>query len=495
MTILDSHLAGDAGPAAIVNNGYLFARNITTDGFGAAIRDHGEEIPGPIDEHVHGEVLGRSEGTVSSLDLGTGTPPETPDVPWDVPENWVCVCDFGYTPGSASNPNYADAGPALRAALAFMNRPENAAKTTLYFSRGDYRLETPVTISGNVRRVIGNFATIWTKKSLEVGAEPVFTLAATDHEVLVLERLNFAPQGYRGSDRRRKVPIFRNDSPRDVVIRNVYIGHGPAYRTGSAAGRLFLEDVAALSHRYYSPDEVREVLYPEAEPQFDFGAQEVWARQLNPEQQGTKLATDGGQLWVLGLKTEEPGTILRADGGAEVEILGGTILPSFTVGDDTPAFMIADAEASIVIAEHVSDRKLADDAYYRVLIEEEVGDEVLQIRREDLPRRLEGNASVIPLYVSEAATVGRPDGVTPVPLRLNVYPQPAGRHALVEIEGSSGAAELRVYDLLGRRRLQKRRVDSGAPVRLDLTGLAAGFYVIRLNEGDREVHQPLVVLR
>jgi len=39
-----------------------------------------------------------------------------------------------------------------------------------------------------------------------------------------------------------------------------------------------------------------------------FSRQNVWAHQLNPENQAEHVLNDGGQLWVLGLKTENPGS-------------------------------------------------------------------------------------------------------------------------------------------------------------------------------------------
>src|SRR6516164_10521390 len=75
-------------------------------------------------------------------------------------------------------------------------------------------------------------------------------------------------------------------------------------------GNVFLEDVSF-------------------EPYY-FSRENVWAHQLNPENQVEHVLNDGGQLWVLGLKTENPGsqgvnpsTILESRNGAKSEVLGG----------------------------------------------------------------------------------------------------------------------------------------------------------------------------
>lgn len=398
LTIVDSELDGPAGQTALINNGYLFARNIQVEGYSNGLNDHGELFPGDIAEERYGELVRLWQ---ESPDTAIHLPVvETPEIPYDPVENWVNITDFGYEPGTAEEPNYTDAGPAIQAAIAFMNEPGNESKTTLYFEPGEYRLASPFQLYGNVKRVVGNFATIWPKTAIEKTTVPIITIEDTDYETLIIERINLAPACC--DDRRRQNAVFRNNSSRDVVLQHIYIGHGKAYEKGTATGRLFLEDVCALSQYYYVHTHREEVL-PEAIPQFDFKDQQVWARQLDPEQRETKIEVDGGQLWVLGLKTEEPGTVVFAKDEARVEVLGGTILPSFEVQDSTPVLKIENAEASFVLAEHAGQNNFNGGGYYKRIIEESRGQEHRIRSRGETPQRLQGQNTpvfVLPLYVA-----------------------------------------------------------------------------------------------
>jgi hypothetical protein len=406
LTILDSNLKGLPGHTAIVNYGYLFARNIQVQGYGASLNDHGALSSGNLSEVRHGDLIKLWE---ESPDTSLRLPVlENPDPPYDPVESWVNITDFGYEPGSVEEPNYGDAGPAIRAAIAFMNSPGNEQKTTLYFEPGEYRLASPIAIYGNIKRVVGNFATIWPTPELEKNKTPVITIEPTNCDTLVIERINFAPACCE--DRRRKNALFLNNSTSDVVLQHLYIGHGKAYEKGAATGRLFLEDVCALSQYYYAHTHREEVL-PEAIPQFDFKDQQVWARQLDPEQRETKIAVDGGQLWILGLKTEEPGIVLSARDNARVEILGGTILPSFPVSDGAPVIRMENAEGSFILAEHAGINNFNRGGYYKRIIEESRGQEHRQIDRGETPQRLQDQNTpvfVLPLYVAHGGPRAQP---------------------------------------------------------------------------------------
>lgn len=439
LAIIDSELAGPAGLAAIINNGYLFARDIRVAGYGHSLDDHGELFSGDITEARYGELVRLwQESPDTSFHLPVL---ETPDFPYDPAGSWVNVADFGYEPGTVEEPNYDDAGPAIRAAIAFMNEPGNENKTTLYFEPGDYRLGTPFQVYGNVKRVVGSFATIWPRPEVEKTTTPIITIEDTDYEALIIERINLAPACC--DDRRRQNAVFRNNSGRDVVLQHIYIGHGKAYEKGTATGRLFLEDVCALSQYYYVHTHREEVL-PEAIPQFDFKDQQVWARQFNPEQRETKVEVDGGRLWVLGLKTEEPGTVIFAKNNARVEVLGGTILPSFEVRDSTPVIKIENAEGSFVLAEHAGLNNFNGSGYYKRIIEESRGQEHRKVSRGETPQRLQDQGTpvfVLPLYVAHGGPRAEPSYAIAVDSNLNfgevVVGQEAQRSFAIHNTGNS----------------------------------------------------------
>lgn len=434
LTIIDSELDGQ-GEAAINNEGFLFARNITSSGFTHTLKDSkngaNTTIDGKLEEYVAGEKIRLyDDAATKSLNLGNGNVPETPELAWADTTTWVNVTKYGggYTPGTTDNPNYSNASNAIQAAIDFMNEPGNEKYTTLFFPKGDYRIGTPIRIYGNVQRVVGNFAGIATQPDLEKQPEAIFTLDPTNFDELFIERINTVPMCC--NDRRRINPMFLNNHQGDVVLKNVYIGHGKAYEKGATTGRLFMEDVCALSQYYYIHTSREEVL-PESQPQFEFKDQEVWARQFNPEQRHIKADINGGQLWVLGIKTEEPGPVINARNNAQVEVLGGTILPSFPVEDGEPIIRMENSQGSFSFTEHVGFNNFQHGGYYRHILEERKGSDKKSLMREDSQKRGEERGlpvSAVPLYLAHGGAQVEPT------FQLEILPAEGLEFGLVELE-------------------------------------------------------------
>ena len=105
-------------------------------------------------------------------------------------------------------------------------------------------------------------------------------------------------------------PEIEGASTGTVVLQDFRLLSYATTSNWGGGGNVFLEDVS------FGP--------------YYFRRQNVWAHQLNPENQVEHVLNDGGQLWVLGLKTENPGsqgvnpsTILESRNGAKSEVLGG----------------------------------------------------------------------------------------------------------------------------------------------------------------------------
>ncbi|WP_412062454.1 PQQ-dependent sugar dehydrogenase [Rubrivirga sp. IMCC45206] len=76
-----------------------------------------------------------------------------------------------------------------------------------------------------------------------------------------------------------------------------------------------------------------------------------------------------------------------------------------------------------------------------------------------------------------------------------VYPNPARARATVHVTLAPGAeATLEVLDVLGRR-IATVHPNASGPVALDLDGVPAGTYLVRLREGDQRATQRLTVVR
>jgi len=316
LALIDSTLSGREGsgmfPAiANYNGGRIFLRDVTTRGYAraladvttpdyyAALRVTGVDKPGSegptVEEYFSHPATSPFGGLVKSIQLPIK---ETPDVPWDDPNTWAVVDRFGADPTGQK-----DSSAAIQKAI-------DSGATTVFFP-GFYALEKPVTVRGKVRRLLGTGAWIdYTARS-----KPDFVIADGDAKVVVIE--SFAPIG-------GGIEIATN---RTVVVRSVQcrqIKH-------QGKGLFFLEDVTTDDLRFNQDHQ-------------------VWARQLNVENEGTHITNDGGKLWVLGYKTERGGTLAhtKADGISEIF---GTFSYTTTAGKVAPMFVTEDANVFAFFSE------------------------------------------------------------------------------------------------------------------------------------------------
>lgn len=333
--------------AALVNQGTLFARNLRASGYRSLLQGSRRGLGLALSEFTSGQTYSLFPSPKSSLRL--------PIQPLPIPSvnrgDWVSVTQFG-----ANGNDNKDDTEAIQRAI--------AAGPAVYFPYGTYRISRTIQVQG-VNRINFFESTLKVTGPLKDRAQPVFRVTGRGSSPVVLERFW---GDYSGS----QFHWFEQASQRTLVLRNIAVGSGKAYRnTGS--GDLFIEDVAAGD--------------------WVFKNQQVWARQLNPENQGTKIVNDGGSLWILGLKTEKPGTVVETLNGGRTEILGGLLYPaSRTIPSDQPALINHESQLSVVIAEshHGGGR-------YTTLVQETRDGVTKVLKRTEVPRR--GSASLLPLYV------------------------------------------------------------------------------------------------
>ncbi len=305
LALLDAMLAGRDGaehlPAVVnYNGGRLGLRDVATSGYARAIADvttpdyaaalriTGEDKPGSkgpsVDTYFSHPATRPFGGPVATLRLPVE---ETPEVAWDDPTTWASVDAFGADPTGQK-----DSAAAIQKAI-------DSGATTVFLP-GFYTVEKPVILRGKVRRLLGTGAWIdYNRRS-----KPDIIIDDGDEKVVIK---HFAP--INGG-----IEIRTN---RTVVLRSIEsrINH-------TAKGRLFLEDVTTLDLRMRA-------------------GHQVWARQLNIENEGTHLTNEGGQLWVLGYKTERGGTLL----------VFGTFSYTTTAGKLAPMFVTEDAVAFAFFSE------------------------------------------------------------------------------------------------------------------------------------------------
>ena len=171
-----------------------------------------------------------------------------------------------------------------------------------------------------------------------------------------------------------KYTWFEHASPKVLVLRNIAINSAKSYRNTTGSGRLFIEDVAGGD--------------------WVFDHQQVWARQLNPENQGTKIVNNGGKLWLLGLKIEKVGTAVMTTDGGKTEVLGGLLYPVQLVPAEQPAFVNDRSSLSVSIAE--SCHRI--NYNYKVIVKETRDRMTKMLLNSAVPERMSCSFT-LPLYV------------------------------------------------------------------------------------------------
>jgi hypothetical protein len=291
-----SFTGGAAGESAIHNGGYLYARNVDTSGYTAALSG---TLGTRIDEYVTGDV--RSLFTQGPPRRSLGLPvSETPEFHEQNPAQWArfTPSEYGRTDG-------------LQEAL-------NAGKSTVYFNHQVLLAydERAVTVPAGVRSIIGFSAVVNSDADGVNGGGIKFIVQDDAPEPLIIDGFGY---GVKVAHRSR---------------RTVVIKHGLyEYRSMPSAGDLFLEDVGI-------------------EPLTIQPGQRVWARQFNNEFGGTKVLNDGGQFWLFGMKTERGGTVVETRNNGKTEFIGTLLYPSRAIDQSVPAFINDDSQVSAMWTAH-----------------------------------------------------------------------------------------------------------------------------------------------
>ncbi len=377
ITLVGARLKSDSSQlSAIQNLGTLYARDVISSGYASALQGQGSAIT----EYDSGPIIRQFGNSTSSLNLPVEETPLFEDVSLS---NWKSVIAYGADPTGT-----ADSSAAIQATI-------NSGATTVYFPTGVYRITRTILIGGKVRMLEGF------NSSLNPSGE-FFSRGESPAPLLKVEAgtadvtLDHFRMGAFYAHPSPGVIFVQQDSARPLVLRDSLMGVQPttvAYEnTIRGAGALFVENVAAMPW---------EILFP----------QKVFARQINPEGNRTKITNKGGELWVLGLKTEGIGTNVETDEGGYTEVLGGLIYPVWKTPADSASFVVNDSHVSFVYA--VSNYKPATSgANFAVQVKETQHGIVKSLLSTSLPAR--GLGTMMALYSSESPPKGSkmPDGAT-----------------------------------------------------------------------------------
>ena len=247
-------------------------------------------------------------------------------IPQQPVTEWANVDSFG-----------ADPTGSMDSAAAIQQAIDSGAKTT--FLPGSYRLTRTVIVRGVVSRIIGLGG--W----LDYNSETSPDLRIEDGESpVVIEQLTSINGG------------MEINTNRTIVLKSVS-DCDLKFTDRCAGGDLFFEDF--VTHDLH------------------IERQNVWARQLNIENEGTHLINEGGKLWVLGYKTERGGTLLETRSSGSTEILGNFSYTT-TAGSLAPMFVTTNSRVFTFFGEVC----FSGDPF-RVLIQETQNKQREEIQRGD----------------------------------------------------------------------------------------------------------------
>lgn len=357
---------GSTKSSAIQNQGTLYARDITSSGYASVLQNKGEIVPKTsISEYDSGPAVGLS-GKELSLNLPVEEAPYFEDTNLS---NWKNVVAYGADPTGRK-----DSSAAIQSAI-------DSGASTVYFPTGVYVSAATLHLRGNVRVLEGFGSSLNPAGSVFQDPShpaPLLKVESGKAEVALnhMRIAAFYPHPSPG------VVGIQQDSSRPFVLRDSIIGGPPiaaAYQnTERGSGTLFVENVAAMPW---------EILFP----------QNVFARQINPEGNTTKITNRGGNLWILGLKTEGIGTNIETEQGGSTEVLGGLIYPVWKIPRERAAFVVSDSRASLIYA--VSSYKpTAEGSNFAIQIEETQHGATRSLLTTALPSR--GLGTMMPLYRS-----------------------------------------------------------------------------------------------
>lgn len=353
---------GSSRASAIQNQGTLYARDIASSGYASALAGQGSAIT----EYDSGPVVSAFGAKPTSLNLPVE---ETPFFEDSSLSNWKSVTSYGADPTGR-----VDSSVAIQAAI-------DSGATTVYFPTGVYLVSRTILVGGKVRMLEGFNSSLNPEGAafnLAENLAPLFKIEAGTSDVT----LDHFRLGAYNPHPTRGVILVQQDSARPLVLRDSLIGGGAttvAYQnTSHGTGTLFVENVAASPWK---------ILFPQA----------VFARQINPESNATKITNKGGKLWILGLKTEGVGTNIETEDDGSTEVLGGLIYPVWKTSSDVASFVVQDSRASFIYA--VSNYKpAAAGSNFAIQIKE-----IQHGIEKSLPSasvRARGSGSMIALYAS-----------------------------------------------------------------------------------------------
>ncbi len=370
-------------PAVRQEFGQGYYRNVKTSGYGKTleIMHLDRHFTDDIEEYcTHGPKELFANIRSSSLCLPVE---KAPQIPWDRPETWVSVNDFG-----AVGDGVTDDTAAIQAAM-------KSGASTVYFQPGKYLIDDVIEIPAGVCRMNFMYCDLAVGPNLSRCENTgTFLIKEDSSNPLIIEDL-YALEKYYGF-----MSLIEHACKRTLVISDVHVQAASVYFNTVGGAKVFIENtgctiggVPGAGIRTEKLPGEEKFPYDREKPCFYFKDQKVYASVINPERSLHEVINDGGSLLVFGFKTEEEGTAYETRNGGRTEVLGGV----FVIGQNKGIPLIINDNSNVSV--YAATFSWGERQRFPIAVRENRGSEVRELKEEDMPVRFLDSSYTIPLYV------------------------------------------------------------------------------------------------
>ena len=332
ITLINAQLTGGKpGTAAIHTVGPIYARNITTQGYGVAICDqfNQRKTGTTVKEYASETYRATPDGALSLNQPFKATPDTT--YPHINQAKWASVVDFGanpddFDPDTRAIQSAIDSG----AEVVYFPSPTDQNNQTNYLT------DDTIVVRGNVRFVLGLGNSLKSYKGM--AGKSIFRIEETTGDAVVFDALEFT-----SFDNAMDHNIFEHNSSKHLVLKSLLFNN--------------TTDTSRIQYAYFSKINNPGTLFIEdvvGSGQIEIKAKgEMYAKQLNFNVGKTLdkplVSNQGGLVSIMQWRPENSGPanteqpLMRTTNGGSSEILSTWIDNQNATAPNRAAFEVVDA--------------------------------------------------------------------------------------------------------------------------------------------------------
>lgn len=418
---------------AIINEGQLFARSITTSKFQTKIRStlkgYGEGISGnDIVEFMTQPVKKLCSSPNQSMRIPVA---ETPDYAEQKPDSWITIAgDYG---GKMNNG--ADDAKAIQDAI------DDGAETIYFPPGGRWTINRDIYVKNRVRRILGIEA--------RIDGRGKFIIEDGAFNEITIERFSEFGGG------------IVHKSKRAVLLKDITL---KSYQSDEAgAGEVYMEDVSVET--------------------IQLNYQKMWGRQvtMTGDTKGPKIQNNGSSMWILGLTAKDGNTILQNFNKASSELTGVHVIAS-TQAKNRPMFINDNSGLSI---EGLRETLVKGNPYLKIVEESRQGSAIYSLQGNELEHNPTGGV-MLPLYVGYAPKNGANEKPIVKFLDEQILVQPNKLHLVGTVEDDGRGDGLCRVPVLWKKATGpgKATLSDSTEYETDISFTASGRYNIIFSAND-----------